>query len=81
MTDLTKRLSGLHASLHAKRGLDWPLTSRGQDAVLILARKTLNDAQAYLLVGQEDAAALSMQVTEDSLRVRDSLHALATEEI
>ena len=81
MTDLTKRLSDLHASLQAKRRLDWPLTSRGQDPVFDLALRMLTAAQAYLLTGQEDAAALSMQVTEDCLRILTSLHALATEDI
>ena len=81
MTDPTKHLNDLHDSLRAKRGLDWPLTFRGHDPVFILARQMLTDAQAYLLVGQEDAAALSMRVTEDCLRILTSLHALATEEI
>ena len=81
MNDLLKRLDDLHASLRAKRGLDWPLTSRGQDTVFALAHRMLNDAQAYLIVGQKDAAALSMRVTEDCLRILTSLHALATEEI
>lgn len=81
MTDLTKRLADLDASLQAKRRLDWPLTFRGQEPVFTLARRMLIDAQAYLLVGQEDAAALSMRVTEDSLRILTSLHALATEDI
>lgn len=81
MTDLTKRLTDLHASLQAKRGLDWPLTFRGQDPVFVLARRMLIDTQAYLHDGQEDAAALSMRVTEDCLRILTSLHALATEDI
>lgn len=81
MNDLTKRLSDLHARLKAKHGLDWPLTFRGQDPVFALARQMLTDAQAYLCDGQEDAAALSMRVTEDCLRILASLHALATEDI
>ena len=81
MTDLTKRRADLHASLEAKHGLDWPLAFRGQDPVFVLARRMLIDAQAYLHDGQEDAAALSMQVAEDCLRILTSLHALATEDI
>ena len=81
MNDLTKRLADLHAGLQAKHGLDWPLTFRGQDPVFILARQMLTDAEAYLRDGQEVAAALSVRVTEDCLRVLASLHALATEDI
>ena len=81
MTDLTERLTDLHASLQAKRGLDWPLTFRGQDPVFALALRMLVDAQAYLLDGQEDAAALSVRVAEDSLRILTSLHSLATADL
>ena len=81
MNDLTKRMADLHAGLQAKHGLDWPLTFRGHDPVFILARQMLTDAQAYLLVGQEDAAALSMQVAEDCLRTLTSLHSLATADL
>lgn len=81
MNDLTKRRADLHADLEAKHGLDWPLTFRGQDPVFVMARRMLNDAEAYLHDGQEDAAALSMQVAEDCLRLLTSLHALATEGI
>ena len=81
MTDLTKRQADLHASLEAKHGLDWPLELRGQYPLFVLARRMLIDAEAYLHDGQEDAAALSMRVTEDCLRILNSLHALATENI
>lgn len=81
MTDLTKRQADLNASLEAKHGLDWPLTLRGQNHLFVLARRMLADAEAYLHDGQEEAAALSMQVTEDCLRILTSLHALATEDI
>ena len=81
MNDLTKRRADLHADLEAKHGLDWPLTSRGQDPVFVLARRMLIDAEAYLHDGQEDAAALSLRVAEDCLRILTSLHALATEDI
>ena len=81
MNDPIKRLADLHASLQAKHGLDWPLTSRGQDPLFFLARRRLIGAEAYLLAGQKDAAALSMQVTEDCLRLLTSMHALATADL
>ena len=81
MTAIRKRVNDLRADLEAKHGLDWPLTFRGQDPVFILARQMLTDAEAYLRDGQEVAAALSVRVTEDCLRVLASLHALATEDI
>ena len=81
MNELTERLADLHDGFEAKYVLDWPLTFRGQDPVFVLARRMLIDAEAYLDDGQEDAAALSMRVTEDCLRILTSLHALATEDI
>lgn len=81
MNELTNRMADLHTDLKAKQRLDWPLTFRGQDRVFVLAQQMLNDAQAYLMVGQEDGAALSLQVTEDCLRILTSLFALATEDI
>lgn len=81
MTDHGPKIKHLHDRVAQMQALDWPLTFRGQDPVFVLARRMLIDAEAYLHDGQKDAAALSMRVTEDCLRILTSLHALATGDI
>lgn len=81
MMDLRKRHAELTTAFEERRALDWPLAFVGEGPILTLIRRMLNDAETYLDDGQADAAALSLRVVEDSLRVLTSLYALATEEI